>query len=235
MATEVDEETRELLSLTEIRRDVYTFLSKMFWKELTPDEVKTLPQRVQALQVLPTVLDSDDQEMVQALDLLAKTTRSFKERKDEKVARELATEYAGLFLGVRQKPSHPSESVYRSSTHLLMQKERDEVLFAYEKAGFEKDENFKEPEDHIALELAFMAALSGAAAECLKKQDAAGFEKSLNKQKRFVDDHLSLWVGDLAHDVDQSARIDFYLAIADLTARFVQLDKQLIMDSMSQS
>ena len=114
MATKVDEETKELLGLTEIRRDVYTFLSKMFWKELTPFEVKTLPQRVQALQVLPTVLDSNDQEMVLALDRLAKTTQRFKERKDEKVARELATEYAGLFLGVRQKPSHPSESVYRS-------------------------------------------------------------------------------------------------------------------------
>ena len=93
-----------------------------------------------------------------------------------------------------------------------MQKERDEVLFAYEEAGFEKDKSFKEPEDHIALELAFMAALSSGAAECLKKHDTAGFEKSLNMQKRFVDDHLSLWIGDLAHDVDESARIDFYLS-----------------------
>ena len=37
-----------------------------------------------------------------------------------------------------------------------MQKERDEVLILYKSAGLELSKNFREPEDHVAIELQFM-------------------------------------------------------------------------------
>jgi putative dimethyl sulfoxide reductase chaperone len=231
----VGREDREaLLNLMEIRYNVYAFLSKIFGHELSALDIKTLSGRARELQTLPEILDaSDDTKLVEALKLLLNTTKGFDERNTDKVALELATEYAGLFLGVRQKPAHPSESVYLSSTRLLMQKERDEVLFAYQKAGFEKaGSNFKEPEDHIALELAFMAALSKDAAERLRSDNTVAFTESLLRQKDFLQKHLSLWVQDLAKDIEESARVDFYAVVADITASFVDLDKELVVDTI---
>lgn len=224
----------DLLNIMKIRHIVYTFLARMFGHELAVSDIKTLSKRAKGLKVLPEVLQAeDDTKLNEALKLLVKTTESFDSRKEEGVALDLAVEYAGLFLGVRRKPPHPSESVYRSGNHLLMQKERDEVMFAYDKAGFEKDESFfKEPEDHIALELAFMSELSGQACDLLLEKNFDEFKDCLNVQKNFLEKHLTRWIEDLVKDIRVSAKIDFYLAIGNITARFVPLDSKLVSDAI---
>ena len=53
----------------------------------------------------------------------------------------------------------------------MMQEAYAEVLHVYRNAGFAKNPGFKEPEDHLAVELAFMALLCGRAAEALRAGD----------------------------------------------------------------
>jgi len=85
--------------------------------------------------------------------------KSIKDKDLKEVEQDLAVEYAGLFLNMRLVSVAPFESVYTSPEHLLMQEARDEVLSEYRREGLDKVKDFKEPEDHIALELGFMAYL----------------------------------------------------------------------------
>lgn len=230
--TKIDGE--ELLNLMEVRQIVYTFLSEVLEVELSPSYVKTLWERTKGLQNLPAVLRANyDTKLADALKLLVKTTALFNRRNEERVAIELASEYAKLFLDVKRIPAYPSESVYRNSTHCQMQKEWDQVMIAYEKAGFKKDENFFiVPEDHIALELAFMAKLSEEAMDLLLAKDREGFKESLTQQEDFLQKHLGLWVEDLATNIIENAGTDFYVAIGNITARFVKLDERRISDTI---
>jgi anaerobic sulfite reductase subunit A len=145
----------------------------------------------------------------------------------EKVRLGLAVEYAGLFLGVRGKPAHPSESYYLTKGQLIMQQPRDDMFQLYRAMGVEKTGEFKEPEDHIALELQFMAHLCDKTNAALKEGNFTAARKYLDAQRDFLDEHLSKWVPKLASDVLKSARHEFYRAIAKTTKAYVDMDKEL--------
>jgi len=211
-----------------IRYSVYSFLSWLFAKELSQEDIAGMRVRVEALQSLPTALNATNKPLSEGITLLSRAVIAMEDKDQERVRLELATEYAGLFLGVRQRPPHPSESVYRSTRHDIMQKERDQVMSAYREMGFEKVKDFKEPEDHIALELDFMAALSKKAQDLLGSDNTAEVERYIRKQKAFLDEHLALWIDDLVKDIESSARIDFYLGAGFITQGFVKIDRTLL-------
>ena len=136
---------------------------------------------------------------------------------------ELDVEYARLFLGVIGKPPHPSESVYASG--LMMQKERNEVLFAYRKAGVDKEKEYTQPEDHIAIELKFMAHLCQKTAEASQKGEKAQVQRWVEMQKEFINKHLSVWVPKLTNDILDTSRTDFYTGAAKISEAFIEMDK----------
>ena len=75
---------------------------------------------------------------------------------------DLAVDYVRAFIGHgidAYSAAYPFESVYTSPKRLMMQEARDEVLAVYRSEGLDKLPTWKEAEDHIALELEFMAAL----------------------------------------------------------------------------
>lgn len=83
-----------------------------------------------------------------------------------------AADFARAFLGagvVNQVAAYPFESVYTSPTRLVMQDAYEAVRQLYHKYGFVKSEDCDLHEDHIALEIQFLAHLSGRAAKFLKK------------------------------------------------------------------
>jgi len=79
---------------------------------------------------------------------------------DEEIE-EKARRFCTLFLNVSPndvvKHVHPFASVYLSPERLVMQEQRDEALEFYARFGLGVDENFKEPEDHVAAELSFLS------------------------------------------------------------------------------
>ena len=146
----------------------------------------------------------------------------------EKVRLDLAVEYAGLFLGLWGKPAHASESYYLTEGQLIMQQPRDDMLKLYRAMGVEKAGEFKEPEDHIALELQFMAHLCHKTNAALKDGNFKDAKKYLGVQRNFLDEHLGKWVPRLAFDILKSARHEFYRAIAKITKAYVDVDKELV-------
>lgn len=106
----------------------------------------------------------------------------------------------------------------------MMQEAYAEVLHVYRNASFAKNPGFKEPEDHLAVELAFMALLCGRAVEALRAGDEAGAERQLRAQREFLCDHLLNWIDRFTADVRKAAEDGFYFDLATFTEDFLTAD-----------
>lgn len=101
-----------------------------------------------------------------------------------------------------------------------MQDARDKVVAIYRKNGLDKIETLHVPEDHISIELEFMAAL------CRKMLETG--ECTLRVQKAFITEHLLNWVPEFCDDILKYAKTDFYKGVAAFTLDFLKADLQLI-------
>ena len=144
---------------------------------------------------------------------------------------ELSKDYVRAFLGSGVdglSAAYPYESVYTSAKRLLMQEARDEVLAIYRSYGLDKNEGWKDGEDHIALELEFEAALCRRCADALRAGDeetAHGLELT---QRNFLHDHLLNWVPMMTADVRRFAQTDLYRGLALLTEGFLETDAEFL-------
>ena len=205
------------------RGNVYSFLSKIYETEVTVDFLKQLSGNDFLSQL--NTMGQDE-----GFKLLETYLRGIAGRDLQKVRLELAVEYANLFLGLRGGVYHPSESAYLTTTHFIMQQPRDAVMAEYRKALVGKVKEWPEPEDHVAMELQFMAHLCGRTEEAGKgaKKDEA--RKLLETQRDFLDKHILVWVPKLAEDIIKSTTVEFYRALAKITKGFIELDRQAIDD-----
>jgi TorA maturation chaperone TorD len=118
-----------------------------------------------------------------------------------------------------------AESVYLGKEHLLYEEPYFDAVRIYQIYGFKKRSSFKEPEDHIAIELEFMAHLCDLTCLSLdqgKPDYGAGY---LNNQVEFLDLHLSKWVPQLCEKLKTASKNEFYLALASLLKGFLSTDK----------
>jgi TorA maturation chaperone TorD len=149
---------------------------------------------------------------------------------------DLAVDYARVFLGAglgARQAAYPYESYYTSPLRLIMQDARDEVLGAYREEGLDRARDLKEPEDHVAFELEFMAYLSHKAATALKDGDTAAATASLRKQQVFLEQHLVRWVPTFCSDIERVARTSFYKAVAKITVGYLTLEQGLLRNLLA--
>jgi TorA maturation chaperone TorD len=169
-------------------------------------------------------------ELAEGFKQIADYASSLKADELEKARLELAIEYAGLFLGVWHVPAHPSESAYFTGGQAIMQEPRDKVLEIYRSMSVDRGDQFKEPEDHIALELQFMAHVCEKSNAALKDNNIVETRRCLEVQRDFLNDHLGKWVPNLSADIQKSARREFYKAIAKITEGYVEMDKKVVAE-----
>jgi TorA maturation chaperone TorD len=227
MHSEISE---ELIAASDNRQAIYSFLSRMYAVEISKDMLKDLSQKKDLWLKLAEDPEVRGTEVAEGFKSLAESVASLKESETDKALLELAAEYAGLFLGVRHMPPHPSESVYTSRERLIMQKARDEVLAIYKSMGLQRFDKFREPEDHIAIELQFMADMCGKTSEALKDGKEAEAKKYLDVQRNFLNEHLAKWVPSFADDILKGAKREFYRAIAKITKGYVETDKEVVLE-----
>ena len=158
-------------------------------------------------------------------------------RAEGAVLTELAVDYVRAFIGSGNdgfSAAYPYESVYTSPKRLMMQDARDEVLVLYRAAGLDKQESWKEGEDHIALELEFEQILIGRTVEALKKGDEDEAAALLATQKNFLDDHLAAWIPMMTADMKRFASTDLYRGLAHLTDGFLATDQAFLEDVLTE-
>lgn len=155
---------------------------------------------------------------------------------DSDVLTELAVDYVRAFIGSGvsgYSAAYPYESVYTSPKRLIMQDARDEVLALYRAAGLDKQDGWKESEDHIAVELEFMCILGTRAVGRLEAGDEDAAVALLVQQKNFLEDHLLSWYPMMAEDMEKFPQTDFYRGLGKLTMGYLENDAEFLADILA--
>jgi putative dimethyl sulfoxide reductase chaperone len=137
---------------------------------------------------------------------------------------ELLVDYTRLFLGPIQALARPYGSVWLEADKGLMQGSTMAVQDLYAEGGFEIAEEFRELPDHIAAELEFLYVLFFKSAQARRSGDSVSLAAIAGLRKRFLDQHLGVWVGPFAAAVKAGAQCAFYRELAGLTERFVGIE-----------
>lgn len=211
------------ISLAEVlrgRRATYQFLSRLFRQEVDQELYDTLVS-----MRFPTNTGSAlvDEGYRMICDYLSHA--------DGTVLTELAVDYVRAFIGSGNdgfSAAYPYESVYTSPKRLMMQDARDEVLVLYRAAGLDKQESWKEGEDHIALELEFEQILGERAIEALERGDEEACRALLLSQRNFLEDHLLAWYPMMAADLQKFPNTNFYRGLGKLTDGFLRNDLEFL-------
>ena len=176
-ATPATEEATDLAALAELtaqRSAVYRLLARLYRVEVDEEflaELKTMR--------FPAATGNT------AVDTGYRTIATYLSGADAHAITDLAVDYVRAFIGHgidAYSAAYPFESVYTSPKRLMMQEARDEVLAVYRSEGLDKLPTWKEAEDHIALELEFMAALGDRIVAAAEADDEAEVERLLATQ-----------------------------------------------------
>lgn len=214
------------------RERIYSFLGRIYEKEIDLTLLKKYIINKKSFLKYRSVADLNHNLREGFMELYNYLNKLDERRLDEAVL-ELAVDYANLFLGVKYTREnrgipHPSESVYL--TGYMYQDERDRVLKIYLEEGLVKSPDFREPEDHISLEMYFMAHLCNKAIKSLNDGNIEDLRRSFKVQRTFLNNHILRWVPKLADDIIRHADTEFYKAVGKITKGFLDMEKEIIDD-----
>ncbi len=222
------EKISETAELVANRENLYLFLSRLYKMEVDQplwDELKEMG--------FAAGYEEDD------LNKGYREMEAYLHRPGPDSLNDLAIDYAKVFLGAgiyeNGKAAYPYESVYTSPKKLIMQEARDQVVGIYRARGLDKAEILDFPEDHIALELEFMAYLCHESQKALHSQERAEREKCFGEQLDFITHHLLNWVPEFCADVEKFAETDFYRAVAKITRGYLCMEPALLDDLLSEA
>lgn len=134
---------------------------------------------------------------------------------------DLHVEYARLFVGPNELLAPPYGSVYLEEGNQVMGYSTLGVRKLYEEAGLSLDNDVKQPDDHISLELEFMYYLLHKELEAGEKGNKEQAGQWRNQQKKFLVSYLAPWVPAFAERIRQGSGNRFYSSLADCLEAYV--------------
>jgi putative dimethyl sulfoxide reductase chaperone len=149
---------------------------------------------------------------------------------DEQLSR-LQADYTRLFIGPSKVLAPLWESVHYGEERLTFQPETLAVRHWYRRFGLEAVNLHHEPDDHIGLELAFVAHLAGRGLAALEQNDPQTMMALLHAQRQFLSQHLWKWAFGWCALVGEHAQTDFYRGIAQLVeGALIELRERTLLD-----
>lgn len=144
-------------------------------------------------------------------------------------------DYARLFVGPGALPAPPWESVWKLKDGSLFTRITLEVRAAYRAQGFIPERYPQVSDDHLALELDFLAQLAQGMQKAWEEGDGEALERVRRASASFLEEHLGAWIGpfsaNLASASSDSHAADLanacqgpYATAARLLERLVRLD-----------
>jgi TorA maturation chaperone TorD len=187
----------------EDRSRFFWWLAEWFLNPPTPEHLATLPE-------------ADGETPVDPLDEAWQELSVARPANDAASLERLGVEFTRLFSGLQEGmgPPPPFESVWREDR--LIGESTVQVIEAYAKAGFADIEPAAGPQDHIAVELKFIALLALREAEAWQAGDPTGAQQRLLQQRNFIDTHLAAWAPRWADALSEQARAPLFKALAGL-------------------
>jgi TorA maturation chaperone TorD len=132
----------------------------------------------------------------------------------------LAVEYAAIYLTGAYRAS-PAESVWLDQDHIACQQPMFELREVYKAAGLAAADWRKRPDDHLVLQLQYVAHML---------HRAAGAEFAPAALAQTLDAHLLRWLPDFAARVASRAALPFHAALAHLTLAWCQALRGLLAE-----
>lgn len=212
--------TRELATLCDKRVATYAFIARIY-------RVEVDQAFLDELRAMKFPVSSGNESIDKGYHLMAR----FVSNTWKSTLTDLAIDYVRTFIGHGVdgfSAAYPFESVYTSEKRLLMQEARDEVLMAYRANKLDKSEDWKDSEDHIALELEFMRTLAERSAAALREGNDDMASELLAAQKNFLEEHLISWVPMMTSDMKKFSCTDLYQGLAYLTDGFLEEDRAFL-------
>lgn len=136
---------------------------------------------------------------------------------DEEAFKDISADYTRLMVGVGKVLAPPWESVYFSEDRLVFQEQTLAVRNWYRRFGLELENLHKEPDDHIGLELSFIAYLAELQVKALEEQDVKKYELLNDAKRQFIEEHLLMWGFSWCLLVKENAKTDFYKGLGHMT------------------
>jgi TorA maturation chaperone TorD len=191
----------------------FTFLSQVFYEQPTLEFLQSITRPEDALfEDWPLELDLSPVDS--GLALLQQFAAGWHD--DQLTA--LRRDYARLFVGPDKLLATPWESVYRSTEGIVFERQTLEVRAMYREFGMPIPHLGKEPDDHIGLELRFVAHLCAVGLDAIQQGSAAQLQTVLNGLERFFAEHLSQWADQCLVKVSTQAQTDYYRGAARLAS-----------------
>jgi len=176
-----------------------------------------------------TPFGAEQADVTHGLSLIQAWNRNVWDKDPNVAFADLETDYLYLFIGAGKVLAPPWESVYSSEERLVFQEQTLQVRAWYRKYGLQSEQLYHEPDDHIGLELSFLAHLAQLALQAIDQQDEGELVRLLSDQQTFLREHPLRWAQTWCGLVDKHARTDFYRGIAllvtgglDLTAAMLE-------------
>jgi len=210
------------------RSYLYTLLQRIFGDEPNQEllEIVTNQHTQESLRLLE---DEERKTFNTTLDLL-KDLKQDLITDFERTLDMLKSEYTVLLIGPNKLPAPPWESVYITKERTLFQESTLKVRRVYLKYNFLPAKYPQEADDHIALELDFMANLAGLTLTGFEEERIAEVRKLLYDQKVFLEEHLLVWIGDFSEQIQQGKTQYFYPQMAKLVEQMLRIDMTLVKE-----
>ncbi len=161
-------------------------------------------------------LGAEQAEIQHGLELLGRWSAENRNGISGEEFKNLKSDQLRLLIGIDRVLAPVWESVYFNENRLVFQQQTLQVREWYARFNLQIERFNREPDDHIGLELNFVAQLASRALQALE-EDSKSFEELLQAQREFLSDHLLRWGPAWAKLVKQHAETDFYRGIAHLT------------------
>lgn len=202
-ALELESLASEVVLLGFLGKVLYTEPNREWLQQLTSNQIFS-----------EAPFGAEQEEIQHGLELLQNWSLAHKKGISDDEYANLNLDYARLFIGLESThPSPPWGSVYLDRERLVFQQSTQRVRAWYQRFNLEPEQINKEPDDHIALELIFMARLAKMALETTDKQK---YIEYLTAQRDFLHENLLRWGPSWAKLVKQHAQTDFYRGMAYL-------------------
>nr|WP_242531732.1 molecular chaperone [Vibrio alginolyticus] len=175
-----------------MRTDIYLVLSALF-RSAPSDEMLAF---LKSLEIEPS--ESAMQKAWLALQQAA----------NEAQREALEEEYQDLFIGIGRGEVVPFGSWHRTGS--MMEKPLAEIRRDLDLLGIEREENVKEPEDHISALCEVMAMLTGEEEEL---------------QQAVFNKHIAPWFQSFTRQLESAESVNFYKPAAQLCDVFLTLEQ----------
>lgn len=160
---------------------------------------------------------ADHPEVLNGLKLLSNWCEANRPEISPDTFLNLQAEYTRLFVGTGRVLAPLWESVYFNEARMVFQEQTLQVRNWFRSYGLEVEKKGAEPDDHLGLELAFVAHLANLALQAIDKDDDVRLEELLAAQRQFMSEHLLRWGPTWCSLLGENAKTDFYRGLSHLT------------------